>query len=112
MHTMESLRDLLENELSEIVATGELDEHRIGCIDKIVDILKDLGEIEMSEMGYSEAGYRNSYRSGRRNGYSGRRSYRGYARNGYGMDGDMMGDLMSRAQNDEEREVIRRIMGI
>ena len=98
MHTMENLRDLLENELSEIVAMGELDDHKIECIYKIVDIMKDIGEIE-SHDGYSEMGYRNSYRR------SGRRSYR---------NDDMMrmDDLMSRAQNEDERNMIRRIMGM
>lgn len=99
MHTMENLRDLLENELSDIVSMGSVDGHKLDCIYKIVDILKDLDEIEGS--GYSERG-----RSMGR--YSGRQYGRGYYR-----DGDMtmrMEDMMNNAQSEEERKMIRRIM--
>lgn len=100
MHTMDNLRDMLEDELSEIVANGTIDDHNLECIYKIVDVIKDIGEIEMRDGGYSERG-----RMGR---YSGRR----YGRNSY-RDGDMMTrmeDMMNTAQTEEERNMIRRIM--
>ena len=99
MHTMDNLRDMLEEELSEIVANGTVDDHSIDCIYKIVDIIKDIGEIEMRDGGYSERGR-----------YMGRG--RRYGRNSY-RDGDMMArmeDMMNTAQTDEERNMIRRIM--
>ena len=102
MYTMDNLRDMLENELSEIVAMGEIDDHNLECVYKIVDILKDLGEIETrdgSEMGRSY---------GRRGEYTGRRYPRGRGR-----DEDLMTrleDMMDTAQTDEERNTIRRIM--
>lgn len=99
MHTYEKLRDLLEHELDEIVASGELNESKLHCVDKMVDILKDLDEIE--ENGYSE-----SYRARPR--YSYRRNSRGYSR-----DGDLMmrmENMMDGAQNEDERNMIRRIM--
>ena len=46
MRTMDSLMDMLEDELSEIVATGTIDDKHLDWIYKIVDIVKDIGEIE------------------------------------------------------------------
>ena len=46
MRTMDNLFDMLEDELSEIVAGGTIDDHRLDWIYKIVDVMKDIGEIE------------------------------------------------------------------
>lgn len=120
--TFETLREIIKQEMDDILARGEMDENTLCCIYKMVDILKDLGEIEMSEEGFSNMymppyafessmnsydGYnregmsmadgrsmrgRRSYSRGNRS-YRGGRSYRGYSRDGYSNEGNTMEKL-------------------
>ena len=74
-HTLEDLREIVTKEIDEINKKGELDENSLVCVYKLIDILKDIGEIEGQDMGYSgrymmDNG--NSYRGGFSNRYSGR----------------------------------------
>lgn len=132
----DNLRELVEKEIGEIGKRGELDDMSLEHAYKLVDILKDLGEIEEQDGGYSErySGYPymmesgRSNRSGRysRDGYSMRQnrdsmgrysreygnsygnSYRGYSRDGE----DIMGKLerMMDTGTEAERQTIQRIM--
>ena len=124
--TFEKLRDIIKVEMDAVVAKGELDENSLACTYKMVDILKDLGEIEMSDSGYSQRyipqypmNSGNSYGMGG-NSYRNNMSYRGNSyRNsyngngGYSRNGDTMDklhQLMNEAQTEQEREAIRRVM--
>lgn len=130
-NTYEKLRDFLEDEIDEIVKGGSIDKDKLHCIYEMVDVIKDIGEIDDHDSGYSQMGgrmyydpmmygysganrnrdamgrySRNSY--GRGGTYSGGNSYRGYSRTG-----DTMGNLqrmMDEAQTDQERDAIRRVM--
>lgn len=54
-HTFEDLREIVMKELDEINKKGELDEATLACVYKLVDIIKDINEIETGEEdgGYS-----------------------------------------------------------
>lgn len=138
--TMQELRMLMTKELDEIVRRGELDENSLVCIYKMVDILKDIGEIESAEQGYSQANYSmypyamtgnsyngNSYNGNSYNGYSGRgrdrmgrftsNSYDGGMSNrGYSRGSEKeeimskMEHMMANASSETERQAIQRIM--
>ncbi len=133
MENMEKLCKLLDCEMDKIAAKPELNDAMLSNLYKLVDVKKDLLEIEKKEMelegGEMESG--NSYRmypiysrggnsnnggmnSYRRGGNSNRRGGR-YYNDGYSMDGgdDVLGyleDAMSHAQNEQEREAIRQAM--
>ena len=122
--TFDKLRDMIGSEMDQITARGELDENSLACTYKMVDILKDLGEIEMNDGGYSQRympqypmnsygmggnSYRNNNTMYRGNSY--RNSYNGMG--GYSRTGDTMDKLhqmMNEAQTEHERETIRRVM--
>lgn len=128
-HTMQNLRDLMMRELDEIINRGEMDENSLACAYKIVDIIKDIAEIEEKEQGYSGDGYPmypyamegNSYNSYR--GYSnrgrdrmGRFTSNGMSRRGYSRGSEReeimakMGHMMDTAASETERQAIQRIM--
>lgn len=130
-NTYEKLRDLLEGEIDEIVKGGSLDKDKLHCLYEMVDIIKDTGEIDDHDSGYSTGrmyydpmmmGYsgvnRNRDSMGRysRNGYSRGGSYNGgnsYRGGGYSRGGDTMSNLqamMQEAQTEQERDAIRRVM--
>ena len=122
--TFDKLRDMIGSEMEQITSRGELDENSLACTYKMVDILKDLGEIEMNDGGYSQRympqypmnsygmggnSYRNNNTMYRGNSY--RNSYNGMG--GYSRTGDTMDKLhqmMNEAQTEHERETIRRVM--
>lgn len=122
--TFDKLRDMIGSEMDQITSRGELDENSLACTYKMVDILKDLGEIEMNDGGYSQRympqypmnsygmggnSYRNNNTMYRGNSY--RNSYNGMG--GYSRTGDTMDKLhqmMNEAQTEHERETIRRVM--
>ena len=131
-HTFEDLREMAMRELDEIVKRGEMDENSLVCIYKLVDILKDIGEIENSEMGYSQNGYSMYPYAWEGNSYTGN-SYRGYSRQrrdsmgrysrddysnrgNYSRDSEReeimakMGRMMDNASSETERQAIQRIM--
>lgn len=127
--TYDDLREMLMKELDEIVQQGQMDGNTIECVYKMVDILKDLGEIEKHEMGYSQTGYSmypyawegNSYEGNR--GYSrqrrdsmGRYSRDNYSNRDYSRNSEReeimakMGRMMDNASSETERQAIQRIM--
>ena len=136
-HTFEDLREIVMKEIDEINKKGELDENSLACVYKLVDIVKDINEIEMTEDGgYSTANRMymyphtmegNSYRGGNTNygygmnsyarnrdsmgRYSRDNSYRGYSRDAE-RDEIMakMGHMMDTAASETERQAIQRIM--
>lgn len=135
--TFEDLRAIVMKEIDEINKKGELDENTLVCAYKLIDIVKDIHEIdEKMNGGYSQGGmypymyamdgnsyrgnnnsygYGNSYANRNRDSmgrYSrdGYNSYRGYSREG---DNDMMSKLehmMNTAASETERQMIQRIM--
>lgn len=122
---LEDVREIILKEMDDIAAKRELDENSLICVYKMVDIIKDITEIEekeseMSMSSYSANGsyeYGNSYANRVGNGRSSRYNYaRGNSSNrggGYSRDGDVMDKLnrmMNEASSDTERDVIRRIM--
>lgn len=129
-NTYEKLRDLLEGEIDEIVNGGSLDKEKLHCLYEMVDVIKDIGEIDDHDTGYSMGrmyydpmmmGYsganRNRDSMGRysRTGYSRGGSYNGgnSYRGGYSRGGDTMSNLqamMQDAQTEQERDAIRRVM--
>ena len=52
-NTYEKLRDLLEGEIDEIVNGGSLDKEKLHCLYEMVDVIKDIGEIDDHDTGYS-----------------------------------------------------------
>lgn len=127
-HTFEDLREIVIKEIDEINKKGELDENSLACIYKLVDILKDINEIESAE----DNGYSTMYRPSHMdwNGYRGGNSYarnrdsmgrysRDYGnsyRGGYSRDGEReeimakMGHMMDTAASETERQAIQRVM--
>ena len=121
-HTLDDLREIVTKEIDDINKKGELDENSLVCVYKLVDILKDIGEIEGQEMGYSSRymmdsgnSYRNRYSMRNRDSmgrYSRDYSYRG----GYSRDGERdeimakMEHMMDTAGSETERQVIQRLM--
>ena len=113
--TLEDLRAIAMKELDGINQRNEMDENSLECAYKLIDIIKDIHEID-SMGGYSQTGrmmyphngysYRNRDSMGR---YSRDYSYRG----GYSRDDDMMAKMehmMDTAGSETERQVIQRIM--
>ena len=135
MHTYYELKDMLHDELEEIVKKGELSAGSLDTVDKLLDSIKNACKIimyeEYSEDGYSYAdadtdmtGYSNARgrtgnvrrdSMGRYSRASGRRGR--YSRNsGYSyhddkeMKVDILNDMMDEAKSDEERRVIEKLM--
>ena len=115
MHeTMYDVQDLVMKEIKKITDSGEINDKSLCDLDKLVDIYKDISEIE-GEPGVSRTsrryrlyddGYTNMDGSGRGRG---RMMYN----DGYSRGGDMysyLEDAMNMARNDVEREKIRRFM--
>lgn len=80
MDTYAKVRDMINCELDEVTKSGSIEPNLAHYIGELVDILKDLDEVEMNGM-YDEEGYYSS-RMGGRNSYEGgsmrNGSYRGY----------------------------------
>lgn len=134
MKGLEELKELLEKEVEKITRKGEISIAEVEAMYKVVDIIKDIGEIEEMEGGEDEEYSNRSYA---RRGNSGRRSYGGgsYRRSrdmsgryvsrddgsyrsyrGYSMEGardEMMSRLeeaMNSATNERERQAIMQCM--
>lgn len=120
---------LLDCEMEKIAAKPELNDAMLSNLYKLVDVKKDLLEIEEKEMKVDEMESGNSYRMGNPDGYmrgnSNRNSYRRggmsrrgmgrYYNDGYSMDDggdvlDYLEDAMSHARTEQEREAIRQTM--
>lgn len=108
--------DNLNKEITKILDHGELTKDTLHCLYEIVDVLKDMGEVDEKEMeigGYSQRGgmYSQRMMPYSYNSYDRGNSYGGGSYNSYGSERDhMMNEFMSQASNDHERDLIRRIM--
>lgn len=130
MKDAEKLYKLLDCEMDKIAAKPELNDATLSNLYKLVDVKKDLLEIEKKEMEIDEMESGNSNRvmytdnyarggngsmnSYRRGGNSYRRGSR-YGYDGYSMDDggdvfDYLEDAMSHARTEQEREAIRQAM--
>jgi len=137
MQEFNEVKDMVYDEIDKIVYQGKLNKETLCILGELVDILKDIGTVEMFEEGisvpedeYSLAsgsynrnnGY--SYRNGRMYGYDGGyRNGRDYGskysrrgRGGYSMEDahdHMMSQLhsiMNEAQNDEDRQAVKKLI--
>lgn len=108
--------DMLNDEMGKILSTGDISKEKLCLIGEIVDIMKDIKEIDGEDMeggmykGNSNRGYSQRYNSynSYNNGYSYRR--------GRSMDSERdhimskMEQFMNQASNENERQLVRRIM--
>lgn len=138
MREFDGIKDMVYCEIDEISRQGKLDMNTLKALGELVDILKDIGSVEMFEEGIEvqDEGYgysqMNSYN--RNGGYSQRRtpvyyndgnSYRngrgmnnGYSRRnrGYSYDGDKdhmiekLNNLMMEASDQKDKEAIQRLI--
>ena len=135
MHTYYDAKDMLKKELDEIVRKGELNAGDLEMVDKLLDSIKNACKIIMYEE-YSEDGY--SYADGdmdmadysyargrgsrakrdsmgRYSSDDGRRMYSRRGRYSYAGDDkqekiEMLRDMMSDSNSDEERRAIQKII--
>ncbi len=139
METFESIKDMVYCELDEISRQGKLDMNTVKVLGELVDILKDLGTVEMFEEGINVQEDDYSYGYGRsygdmNNGYSQRRmpiyynngnSYRsgrsmtdGYSRRGRGYSYDdskthmveKLNHLMMEATDQKDKDAIQHLI--
>lgn len=115
---------MLNEEMDRILATGSMDKEKLCLIGEIVDVMKDIKEIDMPEdMGNSYTGYNSYGRGGSYNSYgsyagggNGGYSQRRYSMRGRSMDSERdhimskMEQFMNQASNENERQLVRRIM--
>lgn len=118
----EKLYKLVDCEMEKVANKAELNDNSLSNLYRLVDVKKDLLEIEEKEMtlGYSNRGNSNGYSYGYRPMMPtyGSYSYRDGGRsNGYSMDeprnnGSYQGleDAMRHAGSDAEREAIRQVI--
>lgn len=127
----EDIKEMVENELSNIAKKGEIDEKCLTHLDKLVDIIKDIDTITAMKEYSDDDGYStmytphyydggNSYRArdmrgrySRDDGYNMRYSRDNYSRGGYSRDGNMRDKLermMDEAQTQAERDAIRQAL--
>ena len=108
METYENIRKLVNCELDKIGKMNELNNSALENIYKLVDILKDLDEVEEhNDRGYSQRmmpnyNYGNSYRPMRS--YDNRSYSRGNSLR------DHLEQALNEAQTERERETIMRMM--
>lgn len=134
MKVYDQIRDMLCDELEEIAKKKELTTNSLDVIYRSVDVLKDISTIKAMEQEYPSEGYS---RDGYSQGYYGRMPYYmydempheghsygnthrdsmgryssdGYSRNGYSGDTrEELNRLMNTAQNEREREAIRKAL--
>lgn len=130
MKEFDNIKDLVYCEIDEISRLNKLDVNTVQILGELVDILKDIGSVEMFEEGievqddeYSLGGYSqrrmpiyyndngNSYRSNRNYGGYSRRGRTGYSRD----DGKQhmihkLEELMKEAQTTEDKDAISRLI--
>lgn len=123
MHLYDDVKSMVEDEIEKISKQGDLNHESLMNLDALIDISKDICEIQMSsdemETGYSQRMYPQMYYDG---GYNHGNSYRGMGRysrmdggdmNNYSRHGDIadrLGKMMTEATTDREREAIRRAL--
>lgn len=109
------LVECLNKEMAKIIDHGELSKDTLHSLYEIIDILKDVGEVDEKEMNGMSQGMSYGHRMMPRNSYGSYgnpgMSY-GNSYNSYGDDrGRMMDQWMNQATNEHERELVRRILG-
>jgi len=97
MREFDNVKDMVYDEIEHLSSYGQLTKDAICVLGELVDILKDIGTVEMFEEGYNfsddEYSLASGYgRNGGDGGYSRRNSYRGNSYNyrngsGYGRGG-------------------------
>ena len=125
MHTYYDLREMLHDELAEIVKKGELSAGSLDTIDKLLNSVKNTYKITMYERYEGDGEYSRdtigagmtpdrSYAGARRDSkgrYMRSRYSRGYS---YADDKhavtEMLRDMMDEASTDEERAVLKKLM--
>lgn len=105
---------MLNTEMSRILDRGELSKETLCLLGEIVDIMKDIKEMDGSSMdeGYSRTGGYQGYSNRMGRSYNGGSSYRrGYSR-GSERDHlmDKMDQFMAQASTESERQLVQRIM--
>lgn len=126
MKTLDDLRESLCAELDKIAREKTINATNLEHVYKLTDSIKNIYKIEMLENGgYSEAGewsaggnysnessYANRGHYSRDDGYSGRRDSRGRYSRDDGRSGmiEHLRDMMDDADNDKDREAIRRCL--
>ena len=118
--TLDMLCDRLSDEIEDTVKLEKLSPASMDMLDKAVDIIKDLKEIEAMDAavgGYSGRVYQrmqnggsyDSYNNGSYDGSSYRRGgSQNYSRNSGAMN--KLEEMYDNAQTDKEREIIRKVM--
>lgn len=137
MQEFDNIKDMVYCEIDEISHQPKLDMNTVKILGELVDILKDIGSVEMFEEGINvqedEYSFANGY--GRNGGYSQKRmpiyyndgnSYRGgrggnnygYSRRGRGYSYDdgkghmieKLNNLMMEATNQNDKDAIQRLI--
>lgn len=96
------IREMVNCELMKMTQKGELDKAMLENLDKLVDILKDLDEIENG--GYSQRNYNYGYDNGNSYRYM---PTRNYSRHGNNSTVDHLYKAMDQAQSEAERQAIQ-----
>lgn len=101
------IREMVNCELMKMTQKGELDKAMLENLDKLVDILKDLDEIENG--GYSQRGYNYGYDNGNSYRYMpyNRNNGGNYSRHGSNPALDHLYKAMDQAQSEAERQAIQ-----
>lgn len=140
MHTYQELKEMLHDELKEIVQKGELSAGSLETIDKLLNSIKNADKIIMYEEYSEDEGYSNAdgsmgnmgggnYSNARGRGSNARRDSMGrYSRNGYSMRGrysrndgysyddgkedkmQILREMMNEARSEDERRTIQKVM--
>ena len=136
MQEFDNVKDMIYEEIENISHQGQLNKESVCVLGELVDILKDIGTVEMFEEGvyvpdneyslasayngsggYSQKGiYRgeNNYRNNRSYSYNNGYSRRG--RGGYSRDGandhmiSQLHQIMNETQNAEDRMAVQRLI--
>lgn len=140
MQEFDNIKDMVYCEIDEISHQGKLDMNTINILGELVDILKDIGSVEMFEEGidvqednydYSRNGNSMSrgysqrrmpiyYNQNNGNSYRGNRgSNGGYSRRSYGYSYDdskshmieKLNNLMMEASNQQDKDAIQHLIG-
>ncbi len=132
MKEFDRIKDLVYDEIEQISHRNQLDKDSVCVIGELVDILKDIGTVEMFEEGayvpedeyslasgnYSQrGGYSSRYYNDRGNSYRGGSGYtRRGGRSGYSRDDAKdhmimkLENLMNEAQDEQDKQSIRRLI--
>jgi len=131
MHTYYDVKEMLHEELEDIVKKGELSAGSLDTIDKLLHAIKNADKIimyeEYADKGYSYAdadGDMNDYSYARGRGSNARRDSRGryssarsrYSRTGHSYADDkeekmeILHEMKEQAQSDDERRVIDKLI--